>query len=133
MTEQRLRAMQRIAKLQTQMRRREEWRLADLERSDGALAERQTQLTTFIEAETSVSALMAAATARRLRSVAEARAALAQQKTEQTARILAHQQRVVCAERLCDALGAAHERSVEDDALASVVEADMSRRQTSLP
>ena len=131
--EKRLRGMQRIVKLQSQMRRREEWRLAGLERSDGALAERQAQLTAFIEAETSVSALMASSTARRLRSVAEARAEMARQKVEQNARVLARQQRVVCAERLCDAFATANERTHGDDALTAVVEADIGRRQTSLP
>ena len=131
--EKRLRGMERILRLQTQMRRREEWRLAGLERDDAALADRQTQLATFMEAETSVSALMADSTARRLRSVQELRGRLAQEKVAQNARLLAQQQRVSCAERLHHEIDTAVRRMVEDDALDEILEVSIGRGKTSLP
>ena len=131
--EKRLRGMERILRLQTQMRRREEWRLAGLERDDAALADRQTQLAAFMEAETSVSALMADSTARRLRSVQEQRGRLAQEKIAQNARLLAQQQRVSCAERLHDEIDTAVRRMVEDTTLDEILEASIGRGKTSLP
>ena len=131
--EQRLRGLKRIVKLQTQMRRREEWHLARLEREDHALAQREADLTAFMNAETSVSALMAGSTARRLRNVAEGRARLRDEKVDQTARLLAQQQRLASAEQLCDDIGAMVSRAREDEDLDAVTDAEIARRQASLP
>ena len=131
--EKRLRTMKRIVTLQTQMRRREEWRLARLERDDALLADRQTQLVGFMESETSVSALMAESTARRIKAVAELRARIVQEKVDQKARLLEQQQRLSCAERIHDEIEIAVQRIIEDNDLDEVLETSIGRAETSLP
>jgi hypothetical protein len=132
-SEDRLRSLKRIVRLQAQMRRREEWRLAALEREDNELAQRQHDLAVFFEAESSVSSLMAGATARHLQSVAQTRARLTDRKAAQSAEVVAQQARLNNAERRHDEVAALVAREREDDDLQAVVEAAMGRRGTSLP
>jgi hypothetical protein len=131
--EKRLNGMKRIVALQTQMRRREEWRLAGLEREDASLAEREAQLVAFMEADTGVASLMVDATVRRIRAVTEQRSRLVPQKEAQKARLLVQQQRVGCAERLHDEIDIAVQRMLEDKDLDAVLEASIGQSKTSLP
>ncbi len=131
--EKRLNGMKRIVALQTQMRRREEWRLAGLEREDASLAEREAQLAAFMEADSGIASLMVDATVKRIRAVSEQRARLVQQKDEQKVRLLAQQQRLGCAERLHDELDAIVQRMLEDEDLDAVLEARIGQGETSLP
>jgi hypothetical protein len=131
--EKRLKGMKRIVALQTQMRRREEWRLANIEREDAALVEREAQLVAFMDADSGVASLMVDATVRRIRAVTEQRSRLVPQKEAQKARLLAQQQRVGCAERLHHEIDIAVQRMLEDRDLDAVLEASIGQGKTSLP
>jgi hypothetical protein len=94
----------RILDVQQQLHRIEEWRLADLDRALLALAATEQELIRALNEDDALQGLFLDAMARRLRSLGEEASRVGQQRDEQSARLLEHGARKVCAERLAETL-----------------------------
>ena len=90
--------------VQQQLYRIEEWKLADLERSLERLEASQRDVIGALNEDDALQGLFIDAMARRLRSLGEEASRVGQQRDEQSARLLEHGARKVCAERLAEAV-----------------------------
>src|SRR4029453_10288889 len=98
------RKIHRILAVQQQLYRIEEWKLADLERTLERLEVSQREGIGALNEDDALQGLFLDAMARRLQSLGEEASRVGQQRDEQSARLLEHGARKVCAERLAETL-----------------------------
>ncbi len=127
----RLRSMQRILNVQTQLHRLAQWKLAETERKDDVLRERQESLLRFLDEEQGYAALLGATLMRRLRSVAEERAAVATEKQEQTEKVIEELRRSGRMENMVERLEDEARQSAEREELRDGLEQLTNRRHAS--
>ena len=96
------RKIQRILGVQQQLHRIEEWKLADLERTLERLETSQQDVIRALNEDDALQGLFIDAMARRLRSLSEEASRVGQDRDTQSARLLEHGARKICAERLAE-------------------------------
>jgi hypothetical protein len=116
------RKIHRILAVQQQLYRIEEWKLADLERTLEGLEVSQREVIGALNEDDALQGLFLDAMARRLRSLGEDASRVGQQRDEQSARLLEHGARKVCAERLAETLGRELARAADKTQLLDVIE-----------
>ncbi len=109
----RLRAMQRVLKVQTQLHRLAQWKLTGLERKEDALSDRQQHLLRFLDEEGSYTALFGEALMRRLRNVGEEKTKVLAAKQEQANQTLEESRRLGRMRNMVEDLG--EEARIETD------------------
>jgi signal transduction histidine kinase len=109
----RLRAMQRVLKVQTQLYRLAQWKLTGLERKEDALSDRQQHLLRFLDEEGSYTALFGEALMRRLRNVGEEKTKVLAAKQEQANQTLEESRRLGRMRNMVEDLG--EEARIETD------------------
>jgi hypothetical protein len=129
----RLRAIQRIAGVQEQLRRSAEWKLADLQRQESALRKRESDLVSFLGGGHAFSGLFAAAMARRFRTLSEEIAAVGRAKDAQRAHLMRQAGRAKRAERLLARLEMKDRSSREAQDLNDLLEQLAGRAKASPP
>ncbi len=127
----RLRSMQRILNVQTQLHRLAQWKLAEAERRDDALRERQRDLLRFLDEEQSYTALLSTTLMRRLRSVGEERAVAAVAKQEQTEKVIEELRRSGRMQNMVEQLEDEARQSAEREELRDGLEQLTNRRHAS--
>lgn len=123
----------RLVSVQAQMKRMEEWKLADLERrlAEGEAAQRE--IIAALNEDHALYGLFIDTTARRLRALAEEAGRLRDAKDVQARRVLACAGWLKSAERLAAAAEGELEREVAKKELLDVFEAFAACRDASLP
>ena len=116
------RKIHRILAVQQQLFRIEEWKLADLERSLERLEVSQREVIGALNEDDALQGLFLDAMARRLQSLGEEASRVGQQRDEQSARLLEHGARKVCAERLAETLDQELARAADKTQLLDVIE-----------
>jgi hypothetical protein len=116
------RKVHRILAVQQQLYRIEEWKLADLERTLERLEVSQREVIGALNEDDALQGLFLDAMARRLRSLGEEASRVGQQRDEQSARLLEHGARKVCAERLAETLDRQLARAADKTQLLDVIE-----------
>jgi hypothetical protein len=116
------RKIHRILAVQQQLFRIEEWKLADLERSLERLEVSQREVIGALNEDDALQGLFIDAMARRLRSLGEEASRVGQQRDEQSARLLEHGARKVCAERLAEAVDRQAAQATDKMQLLDVIE-----------
>jgi hypothetical protein len=116
------RKIHRILAVQQQLYRIEEWKLADLERTLERLEVSQREVIGALNEDDALQGLFLDAMARRLRSLGEEASRVGQQRDEQSARLLEHGARKVCAERLAETLDRQLARAADKTQLLDVIE-----------
>jgi hypothetical protein len=116
------RKIHRMLAVQQQLYRIEEWKLADLERTLEGLENSQREVIGALNEDDALQGLFLDAMARRLRSLGEEASRVGQQRDEQSARLLEHGARKVCAERLAETLDRELARAGDKTQLLDVIE-----------
>ena len=116
------RKIHRMLAVQQQLYRIEEWKLADLERTLERLEVSQREVIGALNEDDALQGLFLDAMARRLRSLGEEASRVGQQRDEQSARLLEHGARKVCAERLAETLDRQLARAGDKTQLLDVIE-----------
>jgi hypothetical protein len=116
------RKIHRMLAVQQQLYRIEEWKLADLERTLEGLEISQREVIGALNEDDALQGLFLDAMARRLRSLGEEASRVGQQRDEQSARLLEHGARKVCAERLAETLDRELARAGDKTQLLDVIE-----------
>jgi hypothetical protein len=116
------RKLHRMLAVQQQLYRIEEWKLADLERTLERLEVSQREVIGALNEDDALQGLFLDAMARRLRSLGEEASRVGQQRDEQSARLLEHGARKVCAERLAETLDRQLARAGDKTQLLDVIE-----------
>ena len=116
------RKIHRMLAVQQQLYRIEEWKLADLERTLERLEVSQREVIGALNEDDALQGLFLDAMARRLRSLGEEASRVGQQRDEQSARLLEHGARKVCAERLAETLDRQLARAADKTQLLDVIE-----------
>lgn len=127
MDAERLRKIRRIQRVQEDLHRLAEWRLAVLAREERALAERQEALIASLNEDDVLHGLFVEAMARRLKSLAGEAERLRAAQEAQTERVLDEARRLKRAERMGDRAAADHRRGAEKRDLQALIEAMASR------
>jgi len=128
----RFRAMQRVLAVQNQLHRLAQWKLAELERQEDLLDERQRHLLSFLDQEKSYAALFGEALMRRLRTIGEEKITAAKAKQGQADETLEELRRVGRMQRLVDDLGEKARQETERKDLRDILEQLNNRRNASL-
>ena len=116
------RKIHRILDVQQQLYRIEEWKLADLERTLERLEVSQQDVIRALNEDEALQGLFIDAMARRLRSLGEEASRVGQDRDAQSARLLEHGARKVCAERLAETLDRQLARAADKTQLLDVIE-----------
>jgi hypothetical protein len=116
------RKIHRILAVQQQLYRIEEWKLADLERTLERLEVSQREVIGALNEDDALQGLFIDAMARRLRSLGEEASRVGQERDEQSARLLEHGARKVCAERLAEAADRQAAQATDKMQLLDVIE-----------
>ena len=116
------RKIHRILAVQQQLYRIEEWKLADLERTLERLEVSQREVIGALNEDDALQGLFIDAMARRLRCLGEEASRVGQQRDEQSARLLEHGARKVCAERLAEAADRQAAQATDKMQLLDVIE-----------
>jgi hypothetical protein len=112
----------RILGVQQQLHRIEEWKLADLERTLEQLEASQRDLLRALNEDDALQGLFIDALARRLRSLAEQASRVGEEKAAQSARLLEHAARKICAERLAETVDRQVVRAADKTRLLDAIE-----------
>ncbi len=127
----RLRAMQRVLKVQTQLHRLAQWKLTGLERQEDALRDRQEHLLRFLDEEGSYTALFSKTLMRQLHNVGEEKAKVLVAREEQAGQTLEESRRLGRMQNMVDDLrDVAHAEENRDD-LRDILELLNHRRNAS--
>jgi hypothetical protein len=127
----RLRAMQRVLKVQTQIHRLAQWKLLGLERQEDALRDRQEKLLRFLDEEGSYTALFGKALMTQLHHVGEEKARVLVAKDEQAGQTLEESRRLGRMQNMVEDLGdVAHAEQDRND-LRDILELLNHRRNAS--
>src|SRR5262245_22892343 len=116
----------RIAVVQEQLHRLAEWRLADLQRQEDELADRQRALIEALNDDQRLQGLFVDSAAKRLTAVSAESTKVAQAKDRQADRVFAEARRLKQAQRMAGVAAAAVRRDDEQRTLETVVEASVS-------
>jgi len=127
----RLRAMQRVLKVQKQLHRLAQWKLTGLEQQEEALNGRQEHLLRFLDEEGSYTALFGEALMRRLRNVGEEKAKVLAAKQEQANQTLEESRRLGRMRNMVDELGDEARVEADRDDLRDILELINHRRNAS--
>lgn len=112
----------RILKVQRQLHRAEEWRLAEIEQQIVSLETEQRDLVDALNAESGLEGLFLDATARRIRSLADAARLAEVDRAAQAVRVLETGARLKAAERLMQRAEANARREEEAKDLREIME-----------
>jgi len=127
----RLRAMQRVLKVQTQLHRLAQWKLTGLERQADTLNSRQQHLLRFLDEEGSYTALFGEALMRRLRGIGEDKAKVLAAKREQADQTIEESRRLGRMQNMVDDLGDEARVEADRDDLRDILELLNHRRNAS--
>src|SRR5262245_2654453 len=116
------RKIHRILAVQQQLYGIEEWKLAELERTLEQLEVAQREVIGALNEEAALQGLFLEAMARRLRSLGEEAARVGRERDAQSARVVEHGARKVCAERLAEAVDRQLTRAADKAQLLDVIE-----------
>jgi uncharacterized coiled-coil protein SlyX len=116
------RKIHRILAVQQQLYRIEEWKLADLERTLERLEASQQDVIRALNEDDALQGLFIDAMARRLRSLSEEASRVGQDRDVQSARLLEHGARKICAERLTEAVDREVVRAADKKQLLDTIE-----------
>ena len=116
------RKIHRILAVQQQLYRIEEWKLADLERTLERLETSQQDVIRALNEDDALQGLFIDAMARRLRSLGEEASRVGQDRDAQSARLLEHGARKICAERLVEAVDREVVRATDKKQLLDTIE-----------
>ena len=125
---ERLEAMRRIVKVQSQIQRLAEWRVLESEAKVRANAAARADLATFVEQPEAVGGLASAALKQAQRLV-EREGHLTLERDQRIAANVAATRRLKGSETLVDTLGRAHREAEERKSLEAIIEAAMARRR----
>jgi len=128
----RLRAMKRVLKVQTQMHRLAQWKLAAIEQKEVSLQLHQEHLLRFLDEEGAYSALFSETLMRRLHAIDEEKAKLSITKSEQSNLTMEEARRAGRMQRMCDDLNGAARQAEDRKELRDVLEQINQRRTASL-
>jgi hypothetical protein len=129
----RLKSLRRILAVQKDLQRLAEWKLATLQRKEADLQKDQERLVTYLDEDHSFTPTYAKTIADRLRALAADRQRAAVEKQIQAERVLDQTRRLGQTERRVDTAAALLRRIEERQDLAEVIEAQVNRKQASLP
>jgi hypothetical protein len=129
----RLKSLRRILAVQKDLQRLAEWKLATLQRKEADLQKDQERLVTYLDEDHSFTPTYAKTIADRLRTLAVERQRAAVEKQIQAERVLDQTRRLGQTERRVDTAAALLRRIEERQDLAEVIEAQVNRKQASLP
>lgn len=122
MPEDRRQRMQRLLKVQEQLHRIEEWRLAEAQQEHDGIVRDQEELIQSLNADAGLQGLFVDAAARRLRTLAARELESGQVKDAQAQRVLAEGARRGVAERLFAAATREARRAEEESQLQDATE-----------
>jgi hypothetical protein len=128
----RLRAMQRVLKVQTQMHRLAQWKLAALEQKEISLQDRQQHLLRFLDEEGAYSAFFSATLMRRLHAIDEEKAKLSILKAKQSDVTIEDARRTGLMQRMVDDLNGVAKQADDRKELRDILEQINQRRSASL-
>lgn len=120
--QERAQKVKRMLAVQQQLTRIEEWKLADLERTLEGLEASQRELIGALNEDDALQGLFIDALARRLRSLSEEALRVGEERQAQSARLLEHGARRVCAERLAEAVALQVARAADKKQLLDIIE-----------
>jgi hypothetical protein len=129
----RLKSLRRILAVQKDLQRLAEWKLATLQRKEADLQKDQERLVTYLDEDHSFTPAYAKTISDRLRTLAGERQRAAVEKQIQAERVLDQTRRLGQTERRVDTAAALLRRIEERQDLAEVIEAQVNRKQASLP
>jgi hypothetical protein len=129
----RLKSLRRILAVQKDLQRLAEWKLATLQRKEADLQKDQERLVTYLDEDHSFTPTYAKTIADRLRTLGAERQRAAVEKQIQAERVLDQTRRLGQTERRVDTAAALLRRIEERQDLAEVIEAQVNRKQASLP
>lgn len=130
----RLAKVQRIQSVQATMHRLAEWRLAELQRHERELAERQQEMIHALNGDQRLHGLFVSAMARRLKALAGEEERTRAAREAQADRVLDEAKRLKRTERLVDRVEIEHRREAEKHELQRLIEGLGARpRDASLP
>jgi hypothetical protein len=129
----RLKSLRRILAVQKDLQRLAEWKLATLQRREADLQKDQERLVTYLDEDHSFTPTYAKTIADRLRTLGAERQRAAVEKQIQAERVLDQTRRLGQTERRVDTAAALLRRIEERQDLAEVIEAQVNRKQASLP
>lgn len=129
----RAKKIRRIVKAQAQLKLAEEWRLRSLEGQLAEVEASERELLASLGTDNALHGLFLDATVRRLRSVTEDAARIAEQRDRQACKLLVSATRLRSAERLSEAAEREVERDVEKKELLDLIEQLAARPDASLP
>ena len=116
------RKIHRILGVQQQLFRIEEWKLADLERTLEQVGASERELIRALNEDDALQGLFIDALARRLRALAEEASRVGQDRDVQSARLIEHAARKICAERLAEAVDRQVLRATDKKELIDTIE-----------
>ena len=116
------RKIHRILGVQQQLYRIEEWKLADLERTLEQVGASERGLIRALNEDDALQGLFIDTLARRLRALAEEASKLGREKDAQSARLLEHAARKICAERLAETVDRQVTRAIDKKELLDTIE-----------
>jgi hypothetical protein len=122
MAEDRVTRIGRILKVQEQLHRAEEWRLAEIERQLEGFEAEQREIVDALNSESGLQSLFLDASVRRVRSLGEAVRGTEAERQAQSARVLETGSRLKAAERLMQRAESEARREEEDSQLRDAVE-----------
>jgi hypothetical protein len=122
MAEDRVTRIGRILKVQQQLHRAEEWRLAEIERQLEGFEAEQREIVDALNSESGLQSLFLDASVRRVRSLGEAVRGTEAERQAQSARVLETGSRLKAAERLMQRAESEARREEEDSQLRDAVE-----------
>jgi hypothetical protein len=131
--QKRLKSLRRILTVQKDLQRLAEWKLAALQRKEAELQKDQERLVTYLDEDHSFTPAYAKTIVERLRTLAAERQKAAVEKQNQAERVLEQARRLGQTERRVDATAELLRRLEERQDLVEVIEAQVSRKQASLP
>ena len=116
------RKIKRILTLQRQLHRLSQWRLAELQRQEDIIQDKQRDLIGALNDDDRLQGLFVAAMAKRLSSLADDETRVAGLKKAQKEDVWAHARRVRQSERLADLLAVTRRRDAEKKAREDLTE-----------
>lgn len=122
MADDRVVRLGRILKVQQQLHRAEEWRLAEIEQQIASLETDQRELIEALNADNGLEGLFLDATARRIRSLADTARLAEGDRAAQAAKVLETGARLKAAERLMQRAEAQARRDAEASDLREIME-----------
>jgi hypothetical protein len=131
--DKRLRKAQRLLKVQEQLHKMEEWKLASLQRQEAELRETQTVLIGALNNHEVLQGLFVESTARRLQALAAQAALVEQQKDRQNKVALDRALQVKRTERMIGGLASDHRRALEKKDYLSLLDSLATKKDASLP